>query len=490
MRKSTFAGIIGLSLLATSALAQTEYEFSYEGWTGHKRANDPDNGCIMGKHVTKDVYFVVYANANEGFGFGVSISSWDLQVGEEWSGSVTFDDHEPILLTGTVIEPEIVLFLGGAEEDSLAPLLSSSRQMRLSYGHSKFGLSLKGSSKALDLLGDCAENRLDQSSPHLTQQQAQPGPSLKSLPIKSGYYALTGGTCAEGFGPNTIYTDGKTLSWPSSGCRFEYISQTGPSTYQVKQTCGQSDDDIETELATYSVSNKISFSLKSAEWETKGNYCEPQTLPVEDRERADPPIYAQSSLGQQEPDRDRELASSTRSERATTQGQIAEQSFLQNDSSLTSKTTAPIAINSAKRQLQRNDASFLDRVSPGDVIDGELINHLKLDEWEKVYKKLGKQVSLTGAQQRGIEDYVTRTLHFYEVPAQFRNLTAVQKFTEYYIICGLVNGKNQFGVSSGFQPFRMQFNPADNRMYFFQSPLTHPGRDGMKQCAYAGIGLQ
>ncbi|MDT6941131.1 hypothetical protein RI570_13405 [Brucella pseudogrignonensis] len=58
MRKSTFAGIIGLSLLATSALAQTESEFFHNGWTGHKRANDPDNGCIMGKHVTKDVGLV------------------------------------------------------------------------------------------------------------------------------------------------------------------------------------------------------------------------------------------------------------------------------------------------------------------------------------------------------------------------------------------------------------------------------------------------
>jgi len=108
----------------------------------------------------------------------------------------------------------------------------------------------------------------------------------------------------------------------------------------------------------------------------------------------------------------------------------------------------------------------------------------------KSIKKLGKQVSLSAAQQRGIEDYVTRTLRFHEVPAQFRNLTAVQKFTEYYIICGLVNGKNQFGVSSGYRPFRMQFNPADNRMYFFQSPLTHPGFDGFEQCAFSGIKLE
>ena len=285
MRKSTFARIIGLSLAATSALAQTESEFSYEGWTGHKRANDPDNGCIMGKHVTKDVYFVVYANANEGFSFGVSVSSWDLPVGDEWSGSVTFDDHEPILLTGTVIEPKIVLFPGGAEEDSLAPLLNNSRQMRLSYGHSKFGLSLKGSSKALDLLGDCAENRLNLSPPPVSQQHAQPGASLTSLPIKSGYYALTGGTCEEGFGPNTIYTDGKTLSWPSSGCRFEHISPIGQSTYNVKQSCGRNDDDIETSQATYTITDKTSFSLKSGGLGDEGQFlraehfahCRPRT---------------------------------------------------------------------------------------------------------------------------------------------------------------------------------------------------------------------
>lgn len=163
MRKIAFAGIFGLSLLTSSALAQDAAVFSSEGWTGHKRANDPDNGCIMGKHVTKDVYFVVYANANEGFNIGVSVSSWDLQIGDEWSGSVTFDDHEPTLLIGSVVEPEIVLFPGGGEEDGLEPLMRSARQIRLSYGHSKFGLSLKGSSKALDLLSDCAENREEQS---------------------------------------------------------------------------------------------------------------------------------------------------------------------------------------------------------------------------------------------------------------------------------------------------------------------------------------
>lgn len=163
MRKIAFAGIFGLGLLTSSALAQDAAVFSSEGWTGHKRANDPDNGCIMGKHVTKDVYFVVYANANEGFNIGVSVSSWNLQIGDEWSGSVTFDDHEPILLIGSVVEPEIVLFPGGGEEDGLEPLMRSARQIRLSYGHSKFGLSLKGSSKALDLLSDCAENREEQS---------------------------------------------------------------------------------------------------------------------------------------------------------------------------------------------------------------------------------------------------------------------------------------------------------------------------------------
>lgn len=490
MRTSTFAGIIGLSLLATSALAQSESEFSHSGWTGHKRANDPDNGCIMGKHVTKDIYFVVYANANEGFGIGVSVSSWDLQVGDEWSGSVTFDDHEPILLTGTVIEPEIVLFPGGAEEDSLAPLLSNSKQMRLSYGHSTFGLSLKGSSKALELLGDCAENRLDQYPPQLTQQKAQPGTSLTTLPIKSGYYALTDGTCEEGFGPNTIYTDGKTLSWPSSGCRFEHISQIGQSTYEVTQTCGRNSDDIGTEQATYTVTSKTGFTMKSGTWEEKGKYCELSSLPTTDRERADPPIYAQSSLGREEPANVSGSISSDGIERATSLSTRGEQPMLRNEGTLKSETGASAAVTDAEGPLQRGDGSLLDRIAPGDVIDGKLVNNLTLEEWEKVFKKLGKTVSLSAAQQRGIEDYVTRTLRFYEVPAQFRNLTAVQKFTEYYIICGLVNGKNQFGVSSGYRPFRMQFNPAENRMYFFQSPLTHPGFDGFEQCAFSGINLE
>lgn len=443
MRKSTFAGIIGLSLLATSALAQTESEFFHNGWTGHKRANDPDNGCIMGKHVTKDVYFVVYANANEGFGFGVSVSSWDLPVGDEWSGSVTFDDHEPILLTGTVIEPEIVLFPGGAEEDSLAPLLSSSRQMRLSYGHSKFGLSLKGSSKALDLLGDCAENRLDQSSPQLTQQHAQPGPSLTSLPIKSGYYALTGGTCEEGFGPNTIYIDGKTLSWPSSGCRFEYISQTGQSTYDVKQTCGRNSDDIGTEQATYTVKSKISFTMKSGTWEEKGNYCEPSTLPIADRERADPPIYAPSDLGS-EPS----SAPAAKNHNSIYQERL-ELLRKQNEERAAKRKTESDTFEKESREVMRE--LMAKNKSPFGQIER------------------GKAIVLSGEEEAMIKSLIGLRLRD-ESSALYRNIAAAEMSNGAYVVCGYVNGKNQYGAYAGYTPFYSNYDPsAKNFIYFIMA---------------------
>lgn len=299
MRTITVASLVGLSLLTSSALAQTKHEFRHNGWTGHTRIDDPDKGCIMGKHVTNDVYFLIYVNANEAFSIGVTSQAWDNNLGEEIAGSITFDDGDPILITGAVVEPTIALFSGGAEEDSFAPLVRTSHNLRFSYGHSKFGLSLKGSSKAIDLLYACAEGRKSKYQPEHNQPKAEAleKTALINLPLKTGYFALTDGTCSEGFGPNTIYTDGKTLSWPSSGCRFENIKQTGNSTYQVKQTCGRNADDIETKTATYTVTNDSEFSLKSGDWETKGRYCKPSTLPQADRERIEAPIYAPSSLG-------------------------------------------------------------------------------------------------------------------------------------------------------------------------------------------------
>jgi len=443
MRKSTFAGIIGLSLLASNALAQSESEFSYEGWTGHKRTNDPDNGCIMGKHVTKDIYFVVYANANEGFGFGVSVSSWDLQVGEEWSGSVTFDDHEPILLTGTVIEPEIVLFPGGAEEDSVAPLLSSSRHLRLSNGHSRFGLSLKGSSKALELLGDCAENRRNQSPHQVSEKQARTSPSLTSLPIKSGYYALTDGTCEEGFGPNTIYTDGKTLSWPSSGCRFEHISQTGQSTYEVKQTCGRNSDDIGTEQATYTVTNKTSFKMKSGTWEEKGNYCEPSTLPVVDLERVSPPIYAPSNLGL-------EPSSSSIVEDSNAIYQDRSVVLREQDnargaedvarSDASSNAQAGIKSSSGVEPTQyRNPADSVPR---------------------------GNAITLSSDDEDAVKQLVGLHLRD-ETSARFRNFAAAEFPDGTYTVCGFVNSKNQFGAYAGYTLFYSNYRPDTKSFTYF-----------------------
>lgn len=435
MRDKAFAGIIGLSLLASSAFAQTESEFSHNGWTGHKRANDPDNGCIMGKHVTKDVYFVVYANANEGFGIGISVSSWDLQVGDEWSGSVRFDDDEPILLTGTVIEPEIVLFPGGAEEDSLAPLLSSSRQLRLSYGHSKFGLSLKGSSEALDLLGDCAENRLNGSPPKMSQQQAHTGTSLTSLPIKSGYYALTDGTCEEGFGPNTIYTDGKTLSWPSSGCRFEHISQFGQSTYEVKQTCGRNSDDIGTEQATYTVTSKTSFTMKSGTWEEKGKYCELSTLRDVDRERAEPPIYAPSNLGA-------EPSSSPVAEDQNS-------NYQERPAALREQDEERLAEDRAGSDATRNPQTGATGTSGVDPT--QYRNPAD-------YVPRGKATTLSSTDEDAVKELVGLHLRD-ETSARFRNLAAAEMPDGTYVVCGFVNGKNQFGAFTGYTLFRSNYRP-------------------------------
>jgi len=64
--------------------------------------------------------------------------------------------------------------------------------------------------------------------------------------------------------------------------------------------------------------------------------------------------------------------------------------MLQNEVPLKTETGAPAALTDAKRPLEHGDVSLLDRITPGDVIDGKLVNNLTLEEWEKVFKKTRK----------------------------------------------------------------------------------------------------
>lgn len=446
MRSIILASFIGLSMLSSHASTQTTDTFYYEGWTGHKRIDDPDKGCIMGKHVTRDVYFLIYANANEAFSIGVTSDKWTQNIAEEIAGTVRFDDEEEVLIIGSVVEPKIALFYGGAEEDSFETLVRNSRNIRFSYGHDKFGLSLKGSSKAIDLLYSCAEGResTQQTEPRQLETAAPDAPSLYNLPIKAGYYALTGGTCSEGFGSNTIYTDGKTLSWPSSGCRFEHIKQTGSSTFQVMQTCGRNVDDIETKTATYTLTGSAAFSLKSGEWETKGEYCEPSTLPHADQERTGAPIYARSSLG--------ETAAEKEANETTQANESAR--VLQMLDDLGKK---PRLEKTRPLETQEKRISQLSKSQP---TTDQSTHPMRMDDESSSRPdiKKGKPIQLRHTDENKVRETVSLSLPD-ETSGRFRNIAAADMEDGTYVVCGFVNGKNQFGAYTGYQTFFGYYRP-------------------------------
>lgn len=105
------------------------------------------------------------------------------------------------------------------------------------------------------------------------------GASSFSLPIQSGFYAIAEGNCSGGLGPNVIYTDSKSLNWPSSACRFENVEKINQSQYRVKQTCGRNLDDVETTEDIYTIQSATRFSFKYGDQLTALNRCNPKTLP-------------------------------------------------------------------------------------------------------------------------------------------------------------------------------------------------------------------
>lgn len=146
-------------LLVGLGTAISEPIFLHDGWAAFKRKDDPEQGCIVGKHTNNDVYFLIYNDGKNYFSIGVSSDDLEEEVGQEVVGSVIFDADEPLLIVGKIVEPELVLFDVLDNQINLESLLRESKQIRLLYKNRKLGMSLKGSSQAIDLLKRC-------SSPH------------------------------------------------------------------------------------------------------------------------------------------------------------------------------------------------------------------------------------------------------------------------------------------------------------------------------------
>ncbi len=255
------------SVLVPSASHANEPQiiFQENGWIAFPKQKDPNKGCVMGHHVKNNVHAIIYVNNNETFQIGLTSADWRLEQGTEWKGAIAFDNDRPIATTVSTSFQNTVVVPSGAGEDSLENRIRTAARVRISFNKETYDVSLKGSSNALDMLWSCAEGGM--------------GASTFSLPIQSGFYATADGNCSDGLGPSVIYTDSKSLNWPSSACRFENVKKAGQSQYRVKQTCGRNLDDIETGEDSYIVESTTRFSFKSGGELTVLNRCDPKTLP-------------------------------------------------------------------------------------------------------------------------------------------------------------------------------------------------------------------
>ncbi|MPR64698.1 hypothetical protein D7027_23365 [Ochrobactrum intermedium] len=239
--------------------------FQENGWIAFPKQKDPENGCVMGRHVKNNVHAIIYVNNNETFQIGLTSADWRLEQGTEWKGAIAFDSDRSIVTTVRASSRNTVVVPSGAEEDSLENRIRAAARVRISFNKQPYDIPLKGSSNALDMLWSCAEGGM--------------GASTFSLPIQSGFYATTDGNCSAGLGPNVIYTDSKSLNWPSSACRFENVEKIDQSQYRVKQTCGRNLDDVETTEDIYTIQSSTRFSFKNGDELTALNRCNPKTLP-------------------------------------------------------------------------------------------------------------------------------------------------------------------------------------------------------------------
>lgn len=145
-------------LAAGSAQAASRGE-----WVVFPKPDDDAHGCYAVKHVHKDVSFIIYANNTEGFGVGVTGTSWRLQKGETVHGAAAFDNLPPVSLSGSVEDENTILLYdnnGSEEESDLQTRLPRAQGVRLSYGKSWVTtLPLSGSRQAVNDVYACAEEQ-------------------------------------------------------------------------------------------------------------------------------------------------------------------------------------------------------------------------------------------------------------------------------------------------------------------------------------------
>lgn len=72
----------------------------------------------------------------------------------------------------------------------------------------------------------------------------------------------------------------------------------------------------------------------------------------------------------------------------------------------------------------------------------------------------GKSIALSSTDEAVIREAVSLNLAD-DTSARFRNIAAADMEDGTYVVCGFVNGKNQFGAYTGYQIFYGVYRPVD-----------------------------
>lgn len=275
------------------------------------------------------------------------------------------------------------------------------------------------------------------------------GASTFSLPIQSGFYATADGNCSDGLGPSVIYTDSKSLNWPSSACRFENVDKAGQSQYRVKQTCGRNLDDVETAEDSYTVESTTRFSFKSGGELTVLNRCDPKTLPQ--TAGITSPFYPLPTA--------EEIAEHARSKSDASPDLNG---ATEDDDSTWQKRMANRQRKKREEEARRAAEYELDRKKSSEEMRQLADQHKS--PMERIAR--GKPITLSSADENAVKQLIGLRLRD-ETSARYRNLAAAEMPDGTYVVCGFVNGKNQFGAYTGYTPFYSNYRPDAKTFTYF-----------------------
>ena len=140
------------------AASGTSKEVSSVGsWKIYEIVGDPDHQCRISKRVSKQLFLIVSANANEGFSIGMVDLTWKLNRDDTAQGYIRFDQTYRYDADASVENEKLVLLHAGAEESSPEIPFRRSNTIFLEVNGSWLETDLRGSSQALDLLYTCVE---------------------------------------------------------------------------------------------------------------------------------------------------------------------------------------------------------------------------------------------------------------------------------------------------------------------------------------------